>query len=88
MLPTNLWVTKELKEQTDGLFKKRRMDFIPAICKDMDGFVLVSLTSEEVGHVLSNISTKHTVIDCTGTVTAQVKGTSILVDVASVHLEK
>ena len=87
MLPSNLWISKELKDKLEGVFKRRKLDLIPAICGGVEGLCVVSVSSEEMGHALSSIS-REVVIDATGTMTAQLIGTTIVVDVASVSVQE
>ena len=87
MLLNNLWIDKKLQGKLENLLKRRKVDLIPAMCNGIEGLCMVSIPSEEIGRILSSIS-RGVVIDATGTMTAQFIGTTIVIDVASVNVQK
>lgn len=83
MTSTNIWVEKGLKSLLRDTFKKRPLDLIPAICNGKDGYCMISMTPEEIMKVLG-AAARSVVRDSTGTMTAQLMGTDIIIDVVSI----
>jgi hypothetical protein len=83
-MTSNLWIHTECRKELGGVFKKRKVDLIPAECNGMSGFCVLSVTPDEVRRVLSTIA-RGVTVNATGLMVAQLKDTDIFVDVCSIH---
>jgi len=80
----NVWVEKDFRNKLMEIFKKRRLDLIPAICEGKEGICMLSMATEEIAKVLTEIN-RGCKINSTGIMTAQIMGTDIIINVVSVH---
>jgi len=83
-MTSNLWIHSELRKELANVFKKRKVDFIPAECNGMSGFCVLSITPEEIKKVLTAIA-RGVTVNATGLMVAQIKDTDIFIDVCSIH---
>jgi hypothetical protein len=83
-MTSNLWIHPDLKKETEGIFKKRKLDLIPAECNGISGLCILSLTPQDMKNVLTTI-TRGVTINATGLMVAQIKDTDIFVDVCCIH---
>jgi hypothetical protein len=80
----NIWVEKDFRNTLMEVFKKRKLDLVPATCEGKEGICILSLPLEEITKVLGAIN-RGVKINSTGLMTAKIMGTDIFVNVVSVH---
>lgn len=84
MTPPNIWVEKDFRNALMEVFKRRKLDLVPAVCEGKEGICMLSMTFEEISKVLGAIN-RGVKINSTGLMTAKIMGTDIFIDVVSVH---
>jgi len=83
-MTSNLWIHTDLQKEVETIFKKRKLDLIPAVCNGITGFCVLSVKPDEMTKVLTSIA-RGVSVNATGLMVAQIKDTDIFVDVCSIH---
>ncbi len=83
-MTSNIWVASQFEGVLSQVFKKRKLDLIPAICNGIEGVCMVSMTPEEIGKVCGSLS-RGVEINCTGNMVAKIIGKDIFLEVCSIH---